>query len=125
MVALGFQLEIERNKNLSYIQTSILTNDKNLQYREGLMSLFYKYLLENSLDISKDSIENLLLLNYSTLILSQEGGRLYMKSYDVVIIEYPYDEYHKVIECYKYVVSNGGIHFNKVQSVVISKSSTF
>lgn len=125
MVTLGFQLEIERNKNLSYIQTSILANDKSLQYREGLMSLFYKYLQDSKVAITEDSIQDFLRLNYSTLTLAQEEGRLYMKSFDVVIIEYPFSEYYKVVECYKYMVSNGGMNFNKVQSVVILKSSVF
>jgi len=125
MVALGFQMEIERNKNLSYIKTSILANDKSLEYREGLMSLFFTHLQENNQVITENSVQGFLLLNYSTITFAKEEGRLYMKSIDVVIIEYPFDEYYKVVECYKYMVSNGGMHFNKVQSVVILKSNIF
>lgn len=125
MSLVGLKLETDKIKYLEALKNEMSVEDKVNNYRETLFSLMYnQYLVDKKPNFTEENIKNYFKDSYSFIRIDSDNSKLYMKNPEIIIIEYKLDNYYKQVECYKYVILNNKINFNKVQSVVLDKDKS-
>jgi hypothetical protein len=122
MSVLALSMEVKRTINHANIKKYEDNLELSTYYREKLFSQFYESLIQSNLEVSQSYVDSYIAANPS-LLWESENSKLYFKGDKIIILRYPYDEYHNKFECYKIQVISGKLRFIKVQAVVLDKGN--